>query len=91
MSPWRRSTPDPARLREAQPKASSLSSTACTSASGTSPATASATAPEPVQRSTTTGVRPVASTSRARSTPQPASSSVSGRGVNTPGPTASST
>ena len=83
--------PVPARLRAAHSPAASPSSTACTSAAGTSVATASATAPEPVQRSTTTGARPASSTAWAASTPQPASSSVSGRGTNTPGPTASST
>ena len=59
MSPCRRSTPEPARLRAAQACAGSPSSTACTSAAGTSVATDSAIAPEPVQRSTTTGTRPV--------------------------------
>ena len=44
----------------------------------------SAIAPEPVQRSTTTGARPAAP--RVPSIAQPASSSVSGRGTNTPGP-----
>ena len=60
MSPWRRSTPVPARLRSAQPWAPSSSSTACTRASGTSSATARAIAPDPVQRSTTTGASQVA-------------------------------
>ena len=48
MSPWRRSTPVPARLRTAQRCAASSSSTACTRACGTSSATARAIAPEPV-------------------------------------------
>src|SRR3954471_18613444 len=86
-SPCRSSTPVPARLRVAQPWADSSSSTACTRAAGTSSATALAIAPEPVPRSTTTGSADPA----ACSTAQPARSSVSGRGTNTPGPTSRST
>ena len=40
MSPWRRSTPEPARLRAAQANAASSSSTACTAEPLTSVATA---------------------------------------------------
>ena len=76
-----------ARFCSAQRWAGSSSSTACTRACGTSWASDLAIAPEPVHRSTTTG----SSASRARSTAQPATSSVSGRGTKTPGPTYSCT
>ena len=59
------------------------------SAAGTSSAIALATAPDPVHRSTTTGAP--SAHRRHCSIAQPASSSVSGRGTKTPGPTASST
>ena len=52
----------------------------------------SAMAPEPVQSSTTTGALSVRHViiGRSRSIAQPAITSVSGRGTNTPGPTSSS-
>ena len=85
------------RLRSAQPWATPSISTPVTSAAGTASAMASASAPDPVHRSTTAGPvalrRPEASSRiffpRA-STHHCAISSVSGRGTNTPGPTASS-
>src|SRR4051794_34510885 len=88
-SPCTRVTANPvsATLRAAQACASWPSSTAYTVAVGTSSATASAMAPEPVQRSTTTGAPPSAT---AASMASPATTSVSGRGVKTPGPTDSS-
>ena len=89
MSPSRSSTAEPAQLRRAQACAAGSASTASTVAAGTSSATDSAMAPDPVPRSTTTGERPVSScTERAASMATPATTSVSGRGTNTPGPTA---
>ncbi len=82
MSPSRRSTGDPAQFRTAQACAAGSSSTACTSLPGTSVATASAMAPDPVHRSTTRGPSvPFSADSTASTT-----TSVSGRGTNTPGP-----
>src|SRR3954452_17677938 len=93
-SPSRRSTAPVCRppaatstLRRAHAWASGSSSTATTRAAGTSAATATAIAPDPVQRSTTSGCRSRSASSIAR----PATTSVSGRGTKTPGPTASST
>ena len=73
-------------LRRNQSSASGACSTAYTRACGTSCATASAIAPEPLHKSTIMR----ALSFFAISTPQPASTSVSGRGTNTPGPTARS-
>ena len=83
MSPSRRSTVEPAQLRAAQACAAGSSSTACTSLPGTSVATASAIAPDPVHRSTTRGRSSPGSAASTAST----TTSVSGRGTNTPGPT----
>ena len=78
------SSPVADRLRAAQACASSPSSTAYTCAAGTSSLTLRAMAPDPVHRSTTTGASPAA---RAASMARPATTSVSGRGTKTPGPT----
>ncbi|TCN38353.1 hypothetical protein EV644_109138 [Kribbella orskensis] len=86
ISPSCKVAPVPAKFRRAQTQASGDNSTACTVLSGRSVATAPAIAPEPLQRSTTSG----ASTPTSRSRIHPTSTSVSGRGTNTPGPTASS-
>ncbi len=70
-------------LCRAQTSAPGSASTACTTASGRHAATASASAADPVHRSTTSGDDASAIAAR----PHSSSSSVSGRGVNTPGPT----
>ena len=76
-----------AALRRAHRSARGSLSTARTTASGRALATASANAADPVHRSTTTGrCRP-----RSSSKPHSSSSSVSGRGTNTPGPTSTVT
>ena len=84
MSPWRRSTPVPARLRSAQPCAASPSSTACTVACGhlvghrqRDGAGAGAQVDHDRRRRAAPARRSIA---------QPAITSVSGRGTKTPGP-----
>ena len=86
----RRSTRPGARasmFAAAQARARSLTSTATTVVPATSMATAKAIAAEPAQRSTTTAPPVEPTTDRAAAIAAPATSSVSGRGTKTPGPT----
>src|SRR5690606_14914578 len=76
-----------AAFRRNQTNAASDRSTATTRAAGHRWAISNASAPLPLARSTTTGSPGSVATSRLA---QPASNSVSGRGTNTPGPTANS-
>ncbi len=86
MSPVITRTVLPAALRCSHRVAENDCSTATTRAAGTSSAIARARAPEPAQRSITIGSARPFSSGRTAST----SSSVSGRGMKTPGPTARS-